>query len=82
MAACFTALLFTALSVLPDYFRPQSTTPPDDPNAVSVDDPIYTTDDGTTPATVDTTPAAVEITISMDDIFFNEVEALVSPRVI
>lgn len=76
MAACFTALLFTALSVLPDYFRPQSTTPPDDPNAVSVDDPIDTTDDGTTPATVDTTPAAVEITISMDDIFFNEVEAL------
>lgn len=76
MAACFTVLLFTALSVLPDHFRPQGTTPPDDPNGVFVDDPIDTTDDDTTPATVDTTPAAVEITISMDNISFNEVEGL------
>ena len=32
MAACLTVVLFTALSVLPDYFRQQGTTPPDGPN--------------------------------------------------
>ena len=69
MAACLTVVLFTALSVLPDYFRQQGTTPPDGPNGVIVDDPIDTADD-------DTPPATVEITISMDNISFNEVEAL------
>lgn len=69
MAACFTVVLFTALSVLPNYFRQQGTTPPDNPNGVSVDNPIDTADD-------DTTPTTSEIHVSMDNISFNEVEAL------
>lgn len=68
MAACFTVVLFTALSVLPNYFRQQGTTPPDNPNGVIVDNPTNNSDD-------DTTPAKSEIHISMDNISFNEVEA-------
>ena len=69
MAACLTVVLFTALSVLPNYFRQQGTTPPDNPNGVIVDNPIDTADD-------DTTPATSEIHVSMDNISFNEVGAL------
>ena len=69
MAACFTVVLFTALSVLPNYFRQQGTTPPDNPNGVIVDNPTNNSDD-------DTTPAKSEIHISMDNISFNEVGAL------
>ena len=69
MAACLTLVLFAALSVLPDYFRQQGTTPPDNPDGVIVENPIDTTDG-------DTTPATSEIYISMENIFFNEVEAM------
>ena len=69
MAACLTVMLFTALSVFPDYFHQQGTTPPDNPNGVIVDNPIDTADD-------DTTPAISEIHVSMDNISFNEVGAL------
>ena len=69
MAACLTVVLFTALSVLPNYFRQQGTTPPDNPNGVIVDNPIDTADD-------DTTLATSEIHVSMDNISFNEVGAL------
>ena len=69
MAACLTVVLFTALSVLPNYFRQQGTTPPDNPNGVIVDNPTNNSDD-------DTTPAKFEIHISMDNIFFNEVGTL------
>lgn len=69
MAACFTVVLFTALSVLPNYFRQQGTAPPDNPNGVIVDNPTNNSDD-------DTTPAKSEIHISMDNISFNEVGAL------
>ena len=62
---CYGSLLnrctFTALSVLPNYFRQQGTTPPDNPNGVIVDNPIDTADD-------DTTPATSEIHVSMDNI--------------
>lgn len=68
MAACLTVVLFTALFVLPNYFHQQGTTPPDNPNGVIVDNPTDTTDD--------TTPATSEIHLSMDNISFNEVEAL------
>ena len=63
MAACLTVMLFTALSVFPDYFHQQGTTPPDNPNGVIVDNPIDTADD-------DTTPATSEIHVSMDNISF------------
>ena len=69
MAACLTVMLFTALSVFPDYFHQHGTTPPDNPNGVIVDNPIDTADD-------DTTPAISEIHVSMDNISFNEVGAL------
>lgn len=69
MAACLTVMLFTALSVFPDYFHRQGTTPPDNPNGVIVDNPIDTADD-------DTTPATSEIHVSMDNISFNETGAL------
>ena len=71
MAACLTVVLFTALSVLPNYFRQQGTTPPDNPNGVIVDNPIDTADD-------DTTPVTPEIHISMESISFNEVETLIN----
>ena len=32
MAACLTVVLFTAFSVLPNYFHQQGTTPPNNPN--------------------------------------------------
>ena len=69
VAACLAAVLFTALSVLPDDARPQGTTSPDGQNGVIVDGPIDTDDD-------DTPPATSEIHISMDNVFFNEVEGL------
>ena len=68
MAACLTVVLFTAFSILPNYFRQQGTTPPDNPNGVIVDNPTDNSDD-------DTTPTTSEIHISMDNISFNEVEA-------
>ncbi len=96
MAACLTLVLFAALSVFPDYFRQQGTTPPDNPNGVIVKNPIDTANNETTPATTtpsdnsngvivenpidaaddETTPATSEIYISMDNISFNEIEAL------
>lgn len=69
MAACLTVVLFTVLSVLPNYFRQQGTTPPDNPNGVIVNNPTNNPDD-------DTTPTTSEIHISIDNISFNEVEAL------
>lgn len=69
MAACFIAVFFTFLSVLPRYSRQQGTVPPDNHNGVVADNSTDTADD-------DTTPVAPEIHISMDNIFFNEVEAL------
>ena len=69
MAACFTVVLFTALSILPNYFRQQGTTPPDNPNGVIVDNPTDTTDD-------DTTPATSEIHVSLSNLYFNEVEGV------
>lgn len=69
MAACFTVVLFTALSVLPNYFRQHGTTPPDNPNGVIVDNPTDNTDD-------DTTPATSEIHISLSNLYFNEVEGV------
>lgn len=39
MAACFTAVLFSALSVLPKYLDQQGTIPPDNPNSVITDNP-------------------------------------------
>ena len=69
MAACLTVMLFTALLFLTNYFHQQGTTPPDNSNGVIVDNPTDTTDD-------DTTPATSEIHISMDNISFNEMEAL------
>ena len=39
MAACLTVVLFTAFSVLPNYFCQQGTTPSDDPNSVIADNP-------------------------------------------
>ena len=68
MAACLTVVLFTAFSVLPNDFRQQGTTPPDNPNGVIADNPTDTTND--------TGPATSEIHISIDKIFFNEVETL------
>lgn len=68
MAACLAVVLFTAFSVLPYFFRQPGTTPPDNPNGVIVDSPADTTDD--------TAPSTSEIHISMDNICFNEVEAL------
>ncbi len=70
MAACFTVMLFTALSIFSNYFCQQVTTPPGNPNEVIVDDPTDTTDDNTTPATS-------EIHVSMDNISFNEVGELI-----
>ena len=67
MAACFTVVLFTALSVLPNYFRQQGTTPPDNPNGVIADNPTNTTDD-------DTTPTTSEIHISMRNIVMNPID--------
>ena len=69
MAACLTVVLFTVFSVIPNYFRQQGTTPPDNPNGVIVDTPSDNPDDVTTPATS-------EIHISMDNISFNEAGAL------
>ena len=69
MAACLTVVLFTVFSVIPNYFRQQGTTPPDNPNGVIVDTPTDNPDDVTTPATS-------EIHISMDNISFNEAGAL------
>lgn len=69
MAACLTVVLFTAFSVLPNYFRQQGTTPPDNPNGVIVDNPTDNPHD-------DTTPTTSEIHISMDNISFNEAGAL------
>ena len=69
MAACLAVVLFTAFSILPDYFHQQGTTPPDNPNGVVADNSNNTTNDNTTPATS-------EIHISMDNISFNEVGAL------
>ena len=37
MAACLTVVLFTAFSVLPNYFHQQGTTPPNNPNGVITD---------------------------------------------
>ena len=65
MAACLTVMLFTALSVFPDYFHQQGTTPPDNPNGVIVDNPTDTTND--------TTPATSEIHISMSNIAMNQI---------
>ena len=69
MAACLTVVLFTALSVLPNYFRQQGTTPPDNPNGVIVDNPTDNTND-------DTTPATSEFHISLSNLYFNEVEGI------
>ena len=69
MAACLTVVLFTALSVLPNYFRQQGTTPPDNPNGVIVDNPTDNTND-------DTTPATSEFHISLSNLYFNEVEGV------
>lgn len=66
MAACLTVVLFTALSVLPNYFRQQGTTPPDNPNGVIVDNPTDNSDD-------DTTPTTSEIHISMSNIAMNQI---------
>lgn len=66
MAACLTVVLFTAFSVLPNYFRQQGTTPPGNPNGVIADNPTDTTDD-------DTTPATSEIHISMSNIAMNQI---------
>lgn len=68
-AACLAAVFAAALSVLPNHFRQPGTAPPDDPSGVTAGGPANNSDD-------DTTPAAPEIHISMDSIFFNEVEAL------
>lgn len=65
MAACLTVVLFTVFSVLPNYFRQQGTTPPDNPNGVIVDNPTDTTND--------TTPATSEIHISMSNIAMNQI---------
>ena len=62
MAACLTVVLFTAFSVLPNYFRQQGTTLPDNPNGVIVDNP-----------TDDTTPTTSEIHISMSNIAMNQI---------
>lgn len=67
MAACLTVVLFTAFSVLPNYFGQQGTTPPDNPNEVIADNPTDTTDD-------DTTPTTSEIHISLSNLHFNEIE--------
>lgn len=69
MAACFTIVLFTALSILPNYFRQQGTTPLSNPNGVVVDNPTDTADD-------DTTLATSEIHISLSNLYFNEVEGV------
>lgn len=69
MAACLAVVLFTAVSVLPNYLNQQGTTPPDNPNGVIVDNPTDNTDD-------DTTPATSEIHISLSNIYFNEVEGV------
>ena len=45
MAACLTIVLFTAFSILPDYFHQQGTTPPDNPNGVVADNSNNTTND-------------------------------------
>lgn len=66
MAACLTVVLFTALSVLPNYFRQQGTTPPDNPNGVIVGNPTDNSDD-------DTTPTTSEIHISMSNIAMNQI---------
>lgn len=65
MAACLTVVLFTAFSVLPNYFRQQGTTLPDNPNGVIIDNPTDTTND--------TTPATSEIHISMSNIAMNQI---------
>ena len=67
MAACLTVVLFTAFSVLPNYFGQQGTTSPDNPNGVIADNPTDTTDD-------DTTPTTSEIHISLSNLHFNEIE--------
>ncbi len=69
MAACLAVIVVTAVSVLSNYLNQQGTTPPDNPNGVIVDNPTDNPDD-------DTTPTTSEIHISMDNISFNEVEAL------
>ena len=66
VAACLTVMLFTALSVLPSYFRQQGTAPADNPNEVIADDPTDTTDH--------TTPATSEIHISMSNIAMNQID--------
>lgn len=70
MAACFTVMLFTVPSIFSNYSHHQSTTPSDNPNGVIVDNPTDTTDDNTTLTTS-------EIYVSMDNISFNEVRALI-----
>ena len=67
MAACLTVVLFTAFSVLPNYFRQQGTTPPDNPNGVIADNPTDNSDD-------DTTPTTSEIHVSMSTIVMNQID--------
>ena len=67
MAACLTVVLFTTFSVLPNYFRQQGTTPPDNPNGVIADNPTNNPDD-------DTTPTTSEIHISMSNIVMNQID--------
>lgn len=69
MAACFAFVFFIALSFLPNYFRQQGTTPPDNPNRVIVDNLTDTTDD-------DTTPSTSEIHIRLSNLYFNKVEGV------
>ena len=71
MAACLTIVLFTAFSILPDYFHQRGATPPDNPNGVIADNSTNTTNDNTAPVTP-------EIHISMESISFNEVETLIN----
>ena len=71
MAACLTIVLFTAFSILPDYFHQRGATPPDNPNGVIADNSTNTTNDNTAPVTP-------EIHIIMESISFNEVETLIN----
>ena len=66
VAACITVALFTAFSVLSNYFHQQGTAPPDNSNGFIADNPADN------PGS-DTTPMKTEIHISMRDIAMNPV---------
>lgn len=67
VAACFAVITAAAVSILPNYWSRQGTTPPNDPHSVIADN----SNDGTPSATD-------EIRISMSKIILNQVDAIAS----